>query len=127
MINLVSSSLKAALVDSTGASLWHSGCSMAADESPETVLDSWLTSALEPHRQQVNLIGHRVVHGGERFTAPTLITAEVEATLTELIALAPLHNPPALKELAWARQWAPELPQWACFDTAFHSSLSAAA
>ena len=45
----------------------------------------------------MTLIGHRVVHGGERFTAPTLITPEVEATLQELIPLAPLHNPPALK------------------------------
>ena len=90
------------------------------------MLDCWLTPALEPHRQQVTLIGHRVLHGGERFTAPTRITAEVEAT-GELIPLAPLHNPPALKGLAWARQWAPELPQWAGFDTAFHSSLPAAA
>ena len=127
VINLGSSSLKAALVDSTGASLWHSGRSVAAEESLEAVLDSWLAPALEPHRQQVTLIGHRVVHGGERFTAPTRITAEVEATLIELIPLAPLHNPPALKGLTWARQWAPELPQWACFDTAFHSSLPAAA
>ena len=76
VINLGSSSLKAALVDSTGASLWQSGRSVAADESLETVLDCWLTPALEPHRQQVT----RVVHGGERFTAPTRITSEVEAT-----------------------------------------------
>ena len=98
-------------MDSTGGSLWHSDRSLAADESLEAVLDSWLAPALEPHRQQVTLIGHRVVHGGERFTAPTRITAEVEATLIELIPLAPLHNPPALKGLTWARQWAPELPQ----------------
>ena len=94
VINLGSSSLKAALVDSTGASLWHSGRSVAADESLETVLDCWLTPALEPHRQQVTLIGHSVLHGGERFTAPTRITAEVEATLTELTPLAP-PPPPA--------------------------------
>ena len=127
VINLGSSSLKAALVDSTGASPWHGGRSIAADESLEQVLDAWLAPELEPFKQQVDLIGHRVVHGGERFTAPTQIDAEVEATLTELIPLAPLHNPPALKGLAWARRWAPQLPQWACFDTAFHSSLPAAA
>ena len=51
----------------------------------------------------------------------------MEATLQDLIPLAPLHNPPALQGLQWARRWAPELPQWACFDTAFHSSLPAAA
>ena len=127
VINLGSSSLKAALVDSTGAFVWHEGRSLSKDDVLETVLDSWLTPAIAPHRQRLERIGHRVVHGGERFTAPTLITAEVERQLTELIPLAPLHNPPALKGLAWARLRAPECPQWACFDTAFHSSLPAAA
>ena len=75
--------------DSTGACPWHSGRTVAADESLETVLNSWLAPALELHRQQVSLIGHRVVHGGERFTAPTRITPEVEATLAELIPLYP--------------------------------------
>ena len=127
VINLGSSSLKAALVDSTGAAFWHGGRSSNSGESLEDVLNSWLTPQLELHRTRVDLIGHRVVHGGEHFTAPTLITPEVEATLQDLIPLAPLHNPPALKGLTWARQWAPDLPQWACFDTAFHSSLPAAA
>ena len=127
VINLGSSSLKAALVDSTGAFVWHEGRNLAKDDVLEHVLDSWLTPAIEPHRQRLERIGHRVVHGGERFTAPTLITPEVEIQLTELIPLAPLHNPPALKGLAWARQRAPDCPQWACFDTAFHSSLPAAA
>ena len=99
VINLGSSSLKAALVDSTGACLWHSGRSLAADESLEAVLDSWLAPALEPHRRQVTLLGHRAVHGGEGLTAPTRITAEVEATLSELIPLTPLHNPLDLKGL----------------------------
>ena len=112
VINLGSSSLKAALVDSTGATPWHSGRSIAADASLEDVLDSWLAPELEPHRYNVAFIGHRVVHGGERFTAPTLITSDVESTLEELIPLAPLHNPPALKGLAWARRWASS--QWAC-------------
>ena len=127
VINLGSSSLKAALVDSTGAFLWREGRSLSKDDVLEEVLDTWLTPAIEPHRQRLNLIGHRVVHGGEQFTAPTLVTPEVERRLKELIPLAPLHNPPALKGLAWARQRAAECPQWACFDTAFHSSLPAAA
>ena len=82
----------------------------------ETVLDSWLTPAIAPHRQRLERIGHRVVHGGERFTAPTLITAEVERQLTELIPLA-MHNPPGKMGTA-----GPGCPQWACFDTAFHSA-----
>ena len=104
VINLGSSSLKAALVDSTGAFVWHEGRSLTEDDGLEEVLDNWLTPAIEPHRQRLDLIGHSVVHGGEQFTAPTLITPEVESQLKELIPLAPLHNPPALKGLAWARQ-----------------------
>ena len=127
VINLGSSSVKAALIDSHGISRWHGGRSIAPDESPEDVLESWLGPAIEPYRMQVDLIGHRVVHGGESFTAPTLISAEVEATLEQLVPLAPLHNPPALRGLAWARSWGEALPQWACFDTAFHSSLPEAA
>lgn len=127
VINLGSSSLKAALVDSTGASPWQSGRSLQPDESLEAVLEGWLAPALEPDRESITLVGHRVVHGGDRFTSPTLITAEVETALDALVPLAPLHNPPALKGLSWARGWAPELPQWACFDTAFHSTLPAAA
>ena len=127
VINLGSSSLKAALVDSTGATPWHSGRSLQPDDNLDGVLNSWLAPELEPYRESITLVGHRVVHGGEHFTAPTLITPEVEATLQELVPLAPLHNPPALKGLAWAQRWAPDLPQWACFDTAFHSTLPAAA
>ncbi|QNI84071.1 acetate kinase [Synechococcus sp. PROS-7-1] len=127
VINLGSSSLKAALVDSTGASPWHSGRSLQPEESLDGVLSSWLAPELAPYRQGITLVGHRVVHGGEHFTAPTRIDAAVETTLQELVPLAPLHNPPALKGLAWARGWAPDLPQWACFDTAFHSTLPEAA
>ena len=127
VINLGSSSLKAALVDANGARPWRDSRNVGPDDSLEDVLDLWLAPMLEPYQDQVHLVGHRVVHGGIRFTAPTRITPEVEATLETLVPLAPLHNPPALKGLAWARRWAPELPQWACFDTAFHSSLPAAA
>ena len=111
VINLGSSSLKAALVDSTGAFLWHEGRSLCKDDVLEEVLDSWLMPAIAPHQQRLGRIGHRIVHDGERFTAPTLITPEVERQLEDLIPLAPLHNPPALKGLAWARQRAPECPQ----------------
>lgn len=68
-------------------------------------------------------IAHRVVHGGTRFTESVLITEEVEASLRELVPLAPLHNPPSLEAIAVARQAFPNLPQVAVFDTAFHASL----
>jgi acetate kinase len=72
-------------------------------------------------------VGHRVVHGGERFVEPTLVTEEVERELDELSELAPLHNPPNLAGIRAAREAFPAVPQVAVFDTAFHRTLSPAA
>jgi acetate kinase len=68
-------------------------------------------------------IGHRVVHGGEAFQQPTLIDAEVIGTIRSLIPLAPLHNPANLTGIEVALAMAPQVPQVAIFDTAFHQSL----
>lgn len=68
--------------------------------------------------------GHRVVHGGDRFVAPARIDAEVIAAIDALSPLAPLHNPPALAGIRAMAELAPELPQAACFDTAFHAGQS---
>ena len=68
-------------------------------------------------------IGHRVVHGGEAFKQPTLIDDAVIATIRELIPLAPLHNPANLVGIEVTRRAAPEVPQVAIFDTAFHQSI----
>ena len=68
-------------------------------------------------------IGHRVVHGGERFTQPTLIDAAVIDTIRTLIPLAPLHNPANLTGIEVALAGAPGVPQVAVFDTAFHQTL----
>lgn len=70
---------------------------------------------------------HRVVHGGERFTQPTVIDDAVLAELDELGALAPLHNPPAVKAIVAARELRAAIPHFAVFDTAFHASLPACA
>ena len=67
-------------------------------------------------------VGHRVVHGGTRYAAPILVDAEVLAALAELKPLAPLHQPHNLAPIAAIAEVAPELPQVACFDTAFHRS-----
>jgi acetate kinase len=72
-------------------------------------------------------VGHRLVHGGERFTAPTALTPEVLDVIESLLPLAPLHNRPALQLMRGMKAWRPELPLWACFDTAFHSTLPAEA
>lgn len=70
-------------------------------------------------------IGHRVVHGGERFSEPTLITPEVLAEIESLIPLAPLHNPGNLAGINACMEAFPETPQVAVFDTAFHQSMPA--
>jgi acetate kinase len=72
-------------------------------------------------------VGHRVVHGGTRFTAPTLITDEVVAGIEELVPLAPLHNPANITGIKVARKLRPDLPQVAVFDTAFHATVPEAA
>ena len=119
VINLGSSSLKAALVDAAGTRIWETNHRRSDGESLDAVLDQRLGPALDSRCDAITLVGHRVVHGGQRFTAPTLITVALEQELGQLNHLAPLHNPPALAGLAWGRRWAPDLPQWACFDTAF--------
>lgn len=68
-------------------------------------------------------IGHRVVHGGELFRQPTLINAMVLQQIRDMIPLAPLHNPANVMGIEVALQQAPNVPQVAVFDTAFHQSL----
>ena len=70
-------------------------------------------------------IGHRVVHGGQSFTRPTLVDDEVLAEIGRLVPLAPLHNPANLTGIATARKLNPDLPQVAVFDTSFHSTMPA--
>ncbi|MET9853701.1 acetate kinase [Streptomyces sp. NPDC006450] len=68
-------------------------------------------------------VGHRVVHGGTKFTHPTLIDDAVLAEIRALIPLAPLHNPANVTGIEVARELRPDLPQVAVFDTAFHSTM----
>ena len=72
-------------------------------------------------------VGHRVVHGGARFYAPTLVTPNVEEQIAELEVLAPLHNPANLAGIVAAKAVFPDVPHVAVFDTAFHQTLPPAA
>jgi acetate kinase len=72
-------------------------------------------------------VGHRVVHGGRKFSAPMLIDDAVLAAIRDLVPLAPLHNPANLAGIEVARAALPDVPQVAVFDTAFHHTLPAAA
>lgn len=87
------------------------------------VLDAFATHGPSLTDSDVVAIGHRVVHGGPRFSAPAVVTDEVEAAIADLIPLAPLHNPANLEGIRVARRVFPDLPSVAVFDTAFHSTL----
>ena len=68
-------------------------------------------------------VGHRVVHGGEIYSKPTIINEEVVEKINELSALAPLHNPANIVGIRSTQKAFPELPQVAVFDTAFHQTM----
>ncbi|WP_420555096.1 acetate/propionate family kinase [Neptuniibacter marinus] len=87
----------------------------------QTILD-WLNQHL-PESSSV-AIGHRVVHGGDHFSEPCVISDEIKAQLNALIPLAPLHQPYNLRLIEACESLAPNLPQVACFDTMFHSKQS---
>jgi len=73
--------------------------------------------------QAISHVGVRVVHGGSEFTGLTKIDDKVLTKLEELSALAPLHNPPAIKLIKQIRKEQPQIPIWAAFDTAFHTTI----
>ena len=75
----------------------------------------------------IGVVGHRVVHGGHRFTGPVLIDDAVVAGIGDLTDLAPLHQPRALAGIDAVRSALPAVPGVACFDTAFHATLPPAA
>ncbi len=72
---------------------------------------------------EIGAVGHRVVHGGEEFTGSVHIDARVIASIERFADLAPLHNPPNLTGIRAAMNRLPGVPQIACFDTAFHSTI----
>ena len=87
-------------------------------EAALSALLQWLEQRFTTHH--LRAAGHRVVHGGSRFTAPTLIDKEVITSLRQLVPLAPLHQPHAIAAIEAVARLHPALLQIACFDTAFH-------
>ena len=72
---------------------------------------------------EISAIGHRVVHGGEKFVGSVIINEEVKATLKECSDIAPLHNPPNLMGIDACKEILPEVPMVGVFDTAFHQTM----
>ncbi len=96
------------------------GAGAAHREALSYIVDTILPADLA---EQLVAVGHRVVHGGEKFTKSILITDEVVAGIEECASLAPLHNPAALIGIRSAQAAFAGLPQVAVFDTAFHQSM----
>ena len=127
VVNSGSSSIKYQLIDTATSDRVLAGTlerigepgGDAADHTSgmRQVLDSLGADA------RIDAVGHRVVHGGARFTAPTLIDGAVEREIDELSALAPLHNPANLAGIRAAMTVLPDVPHVAVFDTAFHQSM----
>ncbi|TFV85614.1 acetate/propionate family kinase [Blastococcus sp. CT_GayMR16] len=122
VVNAGSSSLKLARLDAEGA------------VTSATTVEAWQGEGhLEPLTAflagcgQVDAVGHRVVHGGPRYTGPARVDEPLVAYLSSISSLAPLHNPRAVAGLRSVRELLPDVPAVACFDTTFHATLSPAA
>lgn len=124
VFNAGSSSLKFGLFDARDVrSLAERDVSLQPG-APWPDLGHMVTGVIESIASEVVVaVGHRVVHGGARFTQPVLIDAVVRKEIAELVAIAPLHNGPALAAIDAAIAALPGVPQVAVFDTAFHATL----
>lgn len=142
VVNCGSTTLKADVLDSRSGErrlrvrverVGEPGCAVSFDRgAPEPLEAAGHDAALEAVLPRVTervgvgslgAVGHRVVHGGEEFSAPARIDDATEAKIEALAELAPLHNPANLAGIRAARRHLPDLPHVAVFDTAFHASL----
>jgi acetate kinase len=126
VINAGSSSLKHALIDTGDDSVVAAGEERWEPDAAAGRHTAALQDALGGVGQP-EAIGHRVVHGGERFVEPTALDPAARREIAELAELAPLHNRAALEGIDAAIAAFPDTPQVACFDTAFHRTISPAA
>ena len=124
VVNAGSSSLKHALVDTDGETILRRGEERWEPSASPGRHEQALRAALADAGSQAGAVGHRVVHGGPRLFNPVLVDDTTRGAITALAPLAPLHTRAALEGIdAAAAAW-PDLPQVACFDTAFHRTLA---
>lgn len=123
VVNAGSSSVKLTLLDGGDTTI-----ASRELEAPHAQVDpDRLRATLDSQLCEADAVGHRIVHGGERFREAVRIDADVETAVRELTDLAPLHQPKSLAALDAVTEALPELPAVACFDTAFHATLPQAA
>jgi acetate kinase len=123
VVNAGSSSLKLTLLDGEDTVL--AARELAAPRAK--VNPDEIRAALHSTLSEADAVGHRIVHGGERFREAVRLDAEVREALRELVDLAPLHQPKSLSALDAVTEALPGVPAIACFDTAFHATLPPAA
>ncbi len=121
VVNAGSSTLKLSVLDEDNL------VSSELLEAPSGEVDQGALREIVARNSPIDAVGHRVVHGGGRFTEPVLVDADVVRGLEALVDLAPLHQPMSLRGLHLVSQILPAVPAVACFDTAFHATMSPAA
>jgi acetate kinase len=121
----IGTSPRLSVKDADGNSLANDDVTVRDGQQAIEALAAWLKSKYGGSR--VVGVGHRVVHGGARFTGPTVVNPEILAQLREFIPLAPLHQPHNLAAIEAVSQRLPDVPQVACFDTSFHRTQPAVA
>lgn len=128
VLNAGSSSLKASVVEGARA-IAHASVEWGADATRRPDREAGLRAALDEiflggaPLGSIEAVGHRVVHGGERFVEPTLVDDDVQSAIASLGELAPRHNAVAAETIVAARRILADLPHIAVFDTAFHATL----
>ena len=113
------------IVDARGTLVFEHTGDLSDHDAALAALLAWLQR--QGLASDLEAVGHRIVHGGSRFSAPRLVTPEIVATLEELVPLAPDHLPQALAAVRAIARAVPSMTQVACFDTAFHRDLPRAA
>ena len=109
------------IADGGGATLFEQQSQLSDHDASLQATFTWLGQ--HNLHEPLSCVGHRIVHGGNRYSEPHLVTPEVVATLEELVPLVPDHLPQALGAIRFVGRSFPTLPQVACFDTAFHSRM----
>jgi acetate kinase len=123
VVNAGSSSLKLTLLDGDDATI-----DARELPAPRAQVDpEELSRTLDSPLGEADAVGHRIVHGGERYLDAVRVDPAVEHALRELVELAPLHQPKSLAALDAVSRLLPDRPAVACFDTAFHATLAPAA